>query len=145
MRGKCLRMNTLEANLILGTLQSAFPSFYRGMSKKNSNDIVDLWWKMFEDDDFQAVMAAVQALISTRVESFPPTIGEVKERLRMIKTTNDLSEQEAWAMVSKACQNGYYHAVEEFEKLPEVIQRSIGSADQLKVWAQMDFPHRLNL
>lgn len=131
-------MNVLETNLVLGTLQSAFPSFYRGLSQKNATDIADLWRKMFEDDDFKAVMAAVQALIATRTESFPPTIGEVKEKLGKLKNPNDISEQEAWAMVSKACQNGYYHSKEEFEKLPEVVQRSIGNPDQLKVWAQMD-------
>jgi len=131
-------MTVLETNLVLGTLQSAFPSFYRGLGKKNAQDIADLWTKMFEDDDFKMVMGAVQALIATRTESFPPTIGEVKAKLAMLKEPEDISEQEAWAMVSRACQNGYYHSKEEFEKLPEVIQRSIGNPDQLKIWAQMD-------
>ena len=131
-------MNVLESNLVLGTLQSAFPSFYRGLGKKAAKDIADLWTKMFEDDDFKSVMAAVQALITTRTEGYPPTIGEVKARLSQLSSPNELSEQEAWALVSKACQNGYYHSVEEFEKLPEVIQRSIGGPEQLKAWAQMD-------
>ncbi len=131
-------MNVLEANLILGTLQSAFPSFYRGIKQKAAQDIADLWAKMFEDDDFKAVMASVQALIATRTEGYPPTIGEVKEKLAKIRGVDGLSEQEAWALVSKACQNGYYHSVEEFEKLPDVIQRSIGGPEQLKAWAQMD-------
>ena len=98
-------MNRLECSLVLGALQSAFPSFYKGMKQEQVAGITDLWTKMFEDDDFKAVMAAMQVLIATRTESFPPTIGEVKE---------------------------------EFEKLPEVVQRSIGNPDQLKVWAQMD-------
>lgn len=131
-------MNVLEANLVLGTLQSAFPSFYRGIKQKAAQDIADLWAKMFEDDDFKAVMASVQALIATRTEGYPPTIGEVKEKLAKIRGADGISEQEAWALVSKACQNGYYHSVEEFEKLPEVVQRSIGGPEQLKAWAQMD-------
>ena len=131
-------MNRLECSLVLGTLQSAFPSFYKGMERERVAGISDLWTKMFEDDDFKAVMAAVQVLIATRTESYPPTIGEVKERLAQLRNPNDISEQEAWAMVSKACQNGYYHSKEEFEKLPEVVQRSIGNPDQLKVWSQMD-------
>lgn len=131
-------MNRLECSLVLGALQSAFPSFYKGMKQEQVAEITDLWTKMFEDDDFNAVMAAVQTLIATRMESYPPTIGEVKAKLAMLKNPEEISEQEAWAMVSKACQNGYYHAKEEFEKLPEVVQRSIGNPDQLKVWSQMD-------
>ena len=131
-------MNTLESNLILGTLQSAFPSFYRGLGQKAARDIADLWAKMFEDDDFKSVMAAVQALIATRTEGYPPTIGEVKAKLAQLRTPDELSEQDAWALVSKACQNGYYHSTEEFEKLPEVIQRAIGGPEQLRAWSQMD-------
>ena len=93
-------MNVLESNLVLGTLQSAFPSFYRGLGKKAAKDIADLWTKMFEDDDFKSVMAAVQALITTRTEGYPPTIGEVKARLSQLSSPNELSEQEAWALVS---------------------------------------------
>ena len=131
-------MNTLESNLVLGTLQSAFPSFYRGLGQKAARDIADLWAKMFEDDDFKSVMAAVQALIATRTEGYPPTIGEVKEKLGQLRCPEELSEQDAWALVSKACQNGYYHATEEFENLPEVVQRAVGSPEQLKAWSQMD-------
>ena len=93
---------------------------------------------MFRDDDLRSVMAATQALIATKVEGYPPTIGAIKEKLYMIRTPSELTEQEAWKMVSKACRNGYYNYVEEFEKLPEVIQRSLGGAEQLRTWSQMD-------
>lgn len=131
-------MNSTETTMVLSVLQAAYPAFYRDFSVDEMRRVVALWTDMFAADNFRTVMVAVQALISTKTEGIPPTIGAVKEQLRKITAQNEMSEQEAWALVSKACQNGYYHSVEEFEKLPEVVQRSIGGPEQLKAWAQMD-------
>lgn len=131
-------MNSTETTMVLSVLQAAYPAFYKDFSVDEMRKVVSLWTDMFATDNFRTVMVAVQALISTKTEGIPPTIGAVKEQLRKITAPNEMSEQEAWALVSKACQNGYYHSVEEFEKLPEVIQRSIGGPEQLKAWAQMD-------
>ena len=48
------------------------------------------------------------------------------------------TEGEAWSLVAKALSRGIYNAREEFEKLPEDIQRIIGSAGQIHDWAMMD-------
>ena len=45
---------------------------------------------------------------------------------------------EAWALVSNALRNGTYGAVEEFEKLPEIVQKAVGSPENLRNWAQTD-------
>ena len=52
--------------------------------------------------------------------------------MRKLAVKNQLSEAEAWAMVSKAARNGLYGAREEFEKLPEDVKQAIGTPDQLK-------------
>lgn len=131
-------MNSAETKLVLGVLRAAFPSFYKDMKREELNGIVNLWQAMFADDDAEAVMAAVKALIAVKVEGFPPTIGAVKEQLTRLTEANELTELEAWAMVSKATRRGYYSFKEEFEKLPEVVQRAVGSAEQLRIWSQMD-------
>ena len=124
--------------MVMSVLQAAYPAFYKDFGDGDLNGIVNLWTEMFKDDDLRSVMAATQALISTKVEGYPPTIGAIKERLHMIRTPDEMSDKEAWKLVIKACRNGYYNSVEEFEKLPEVIQRSIGGPEQLKAWSQMD-------
>ena len=54
-------------------------------------------------------------------------------------TTNaDMTPQEAWQLVNAATQRGIYHAKDEFDKLPPVVQRIVGSPNQLKEWAMMD-------
>lgn len=45
---------------------------------------------------------------------------------------------EAWMLVSKALRNGYYGAVEEFNKLPPLVQKAVGSPDNLRNWALTD-------
>ena len=41
-------------------------------------------------------------------------------------------------MVARAIRNGTYGAKKEFDALPQVIQRLVGSPNQLKEWAAMD-------
>ena len=49
-----------------------------------------------------------------------------------------MGEVEAWALVSKACRNGYYHAEEEFNKLPKTVQTTIGSPRMIREWSTLD-------
>ena len=45
---------------------------------------------------------------------------------------------EAWSLVSKALRNGYYGAAEEFNNLPPLVQKAVGSPDNLRNWSQTD-------
>ena len=49
-----------------------------------------------------------------------------------------MSSLEAWDLVRKALRNSLYNAAEEFKKLPEAVQRALGSADNLKEMSQLD-------
>ena len=42
---------------------------------------------------------------------------------------------EAWALVSKAIRRSAYNSREEYEKLPESVQKAVGSSNQLYAWA----------
>jgi hypothetical protein len=71
-------------------------------------------------------------------KGFPPVIGQVKEYIRKLTAPEEMTEQEAWALVAKAIRNGTWGAKEEFEALPPQIQRIVGSPTQLSDWAKMD-------
>ena len=133
-------MDRNETMQILTVLKAAYPHSFKGTSKRDANAMIDLWQTMFAADSYEAVNAAVAALISTRKEGFTPTIGEVKERMAFAReqVTGTLSEQSAWAMVEKACRNGLYGYQAEFDKLPPDVQRAVGAPEQLKAWAAMD-------
>ena len=123
---------------IMSVLRSAYPHFYRDISKQEAYDTINLWTDMFSNDDASIVAATVKSLIDGDDKGFPPTIGQVKAKMRLLVGNDELTEAEAWNLVSKAVKNGLYGAVEEFEKLPPVVKRIVGSPSQLRDWASMD-------
>ena len=131
-------MNRKETVSVLALLRAAFPAFYREMDRRELEKIVDLWEDMFRPDDGRIVAAAVKALIAAKTDSFPPSVGAVKEKVRQITAPETSSEQEAWARISKALRNGTYGAEQEFAALPEELQRVVGGPEQLRAWAAMD-------
>lgn len=123
---------------IMSVLRGAYPHFYRDISKQEAYDTINLWADMFSNDDASIVAAAVKSLIDGDDKGFPPTIGQVKAKMRLLVGSDELTEAEAWNLVSKAVKNGLYGAVEEFEKLPPAVKRIAGSPSQLRDWASMD-------
>lgn len=123
---------------IMSVLRGAYPHFYRDISKQEAYDTINLWTDMFSRDDASIVTAAVKSLIDGDDKGFPPTIGQVKAKMRLLVGSDELTEAEAWNLVSKAVKNGLYGAVEEFEKLPPAVKRIVGSPSQLRDWASMD-------
>ena len=133
-------MDRNDAMKILTVLKAAYPHSFKGLRQKDAEALIQLWQTMFAAESYEQVNAAVAALISTRKEGYTPTIGEVKERLAFAReqASGGISEQEAWAMVEKACRNGLYGYQKEFDALPPEVRRAVGAPEQLKAWAAMD-------
>lgn len=127
-----------ETLLVLAVLKAAYPHSFKDMKRADGEAMAKLWQMQFASESVEEVKAAVNALIATRKEGFSPTIGEVKEKLHSLRSVNSLNEQDAWALVSKACQNGLYGYKKEFAKLPLEVQRAVGAPEQLREWAKMD-------
>lgn len=131
-------MNRTETIKIMAVLRAAYPQYYAKQSNEDLQDIVNLWAEMFADDAYPVVAMAVKALIKTRVSTFPPGIGEINEKIQKLTQPDEMSEMEAWALVSRAVRNSAYNSQREFDRLPEVVQRVVGSPAQLHEWSQMD-------
>lgn len=131
-------MDRAETLTILSVLKAAYPSFYKDMDRSEADGIVNLWTEMFKNDNPALVGYAVKALISCDGKGFPPHIGAIKEYMRKLTDDRNMTEAEAWNLVSKAIRNGIYGSVKEFEKLPPDIQSVVGSPNQLREWAMMD-------
>lgn len=129
---------TAEETLgILITLETAYPNFYKGgMAEEQKVNAMILWAKMFTEDSAQLVAMAVEALLTTN--KWPPSISEVKEKILMLTRPPDMTELEAWGKVYKAIGSANYYAQENFDNLPPILQRLVGSPNQLREWAQMD-------
>lgn len=131
-------MNSSETKMVLATLRAAYPGFYKDMSKEDLYAVVNLWQRIFDSDPYEQVSAAVLALISSRVEGYPPTPGAVKEKLEFLRDPEPMSETDAWGCVLKAIKNGLYGYKKEFDKLPPQVQAAVGQPEQLREWAMMD-------
>lgn len=131
-------MTREETLAIMGVLKAAYPNYYRDMNRKDAEAVVDLWATMFNDEPMQLVAMAVKAHIASDTKGFPPHIGAIKEAIVKLQMPDTMTEQEAWALVSKATRNAAYCADQEYEKLPPVIKRLVGSPLQLRTWALMD-------
>lgn len=131
-------MTREETLAIMGVLKAAYPNFYKGMGRADAEGIVDLWSSMFDQEPAQLVAMAVKAHIANDKNGYPPHIGAIKEAIVKLRTPEEMTEQEAWGLVLKALRNGIYGAQKEFDALPPLVQRLVGSPTQLKEWAMMD-------
>ena len=131
-------MTRQETATIMDILAAAYPRFYSGPDAPNPVQTLNLWATMFADDPVEVVAMAVKAFIASDKKGFPPHIGAIKDAIVKLKTPDAMTEQEAWELVRKATSNSNYGAKDEFEKLPPVVRRLVGSPNQLREWAMMD-------
>ena len=128
------REETLKVCLIV---QSAYPHQYARFTDRERQAMSEVWNAVLADYTYPVVCAGVKAFIAADTSGFPPSPGQIIDKIHKLteKPENRLSESEAWSMVYKAICNGIYNAEDEFNKLPPVIQRAVGSADVIRAWA----------
>lgn len=131
-------MTKKETAQILEILKKAYPNFYKGFSKEDAKDAIELWAMMFEDEDVFTVANAVKAHIAMDEKGFPPVIGQIKSKIQALSRKSIMTEFEAWEKVKNAVRNSLYNSGEEYNKLPENIQKLIGSPLTLREWAMLD-------
>lgn len=132
-------MTKQETTQILALLNAAYPAFYSKMSRMEIDGVVALWAEMFVDDDFGLVKYALKELIATHT-GYPPDIAALKTKIAEVTqaATDKPTHEELWQKLKAAASNGYYNARAEFEKLPPVLKRYVGSPATLREYAMID-------
>lgn len=123
-----------ETIKLLMVIQSAYPNF----KPPDKTVAVDTWYTMLRDMDYNVVQMGLRAYITSDTSGFAPSIGQLINTIYTIQNPQELNEMEAWFLVSRALRNGYYGAIEEFNKLPPLVQKAVGSPDNLRNWALTD-------
>lgn len=131
-------MTKADTVRIMAILRTAYPGYYKGQSREDATAAVNLWADLFADDDPGVVLAAIKAHIATDTKGYPPVIGQIKEQVTRLTQPPQMTEAEAWGIVYGAICNSGYHAQAEFDALPPLLQRLVGSPAQLRDWSQMD-------
>lgn len=98
-------------------------------------DSFNVWYSLLHDLDYNLAGKAIQKYMMT--SSDIPKPADIRKAAFEITNhvADQMTEQEAWALVRQAIRNSSYHSEEEFRALPAIVQRSVGSASQLRAWA----------
>lgn len=119
-------------------LVKAMKAVYSSENFIADKDAFDVWYGLLKDLPYEQANLAIQKYMTS--EKFPPTIADIRTKATEIVAPEEesMSELQAWALVRKALRNSGYNSEEEFAKLPEVCQRAVGTAANLKEWALME-------
>ena len=111
---------------------------YPNYKPSNLSETVDVWNMMLEEYSYSQISTALKTYVHSDTSGFAPSIGQLINKLHEVQSPQELNEMEAWSLVSKALRNGYYGAIEEFNNLPPLVQKAVGSPDNLRNWSQTD-------
>lgn len=125
-------MTREETVKIIRIICGSFPNF----KPSDLSETVDIWNMMLDEYTYNQIAGALKSYILSDSTGFSPSIGQLIAKVKTIEETAQLNESEAWGLVSKAIRNGYYGAVEEFSKLPPLVQKAVGTPDNLRNWSQ---------
>lgn len=123
---------------LITAMQAIYPDSFREKSDELIKATIKTWAKIFADDSYEAVAAAIYAHMAVSTDRFMPPPGVIKQRIVDLQAGTELTALEAWQIVSKATKNSSQNAKKEFDKFPPIIQRLVGSPNQLREWGMME-------
>nr|DAV31393.1 MAG TPA: replisome organizer [Caudoviricetes sp.] len=124
-------MTEKEVRQLLAMTQAVYPNY----NPPSREAAVNAWLMCLDEYDNNVVMAAFKAYMTTNTSGFAPAPGQLIEILQTLTQPSELNELEAWSIVRKALRNCGYNSEQEFAKLPTVVQKAVGTPQQLKIWA----------
>lgn len=127
-------MDREETKKIIRIICASYPNY----KPADISETIDVWANMLSEYSYEHIAVALKSYIATDTSGFAPSIGELIQKANSLLENGKLNEIEAWTLVSKALRNGYYGAEEEFAKLPPIVQKAVGSPEQIRLWARTD-------
>lgn len=124
-------MTEIETSKIIASIIATFPN-YKPVDIKA---VIKEWTIFLSDYSYEEVSAGLKIYILSNDSGFAPSIGQIVDKIRLVSKPQELNEMEAWSLVSKAIRNSGYNSVEEFSKLPKIVQKAVGIPEQLRTWA----------
>ena len=126
-------MTDAEIKKILMVLEVTYPNFNIAVEKRRAT--VEAWKMYLKEYSYADVEAAVMTFVKTSGSAFAPNPSQLIAMMHKVTELTTLTDADAWILVRKAIGRSAYHSVEEFNKLPEQVQRAVGGPEQLRYWA----------
>lgn len=127
-------MTREETVKIIRIMVDSYPNY----KPNNISETVDVWNMILSEYTYEQISVALKAYILSDTSGFAPSIGQLVGKIQSITQPQELSEVEAWTLVSKAIRNSGYNSVEEFAKLPSLVQKAVGLPENLREWAMTE-------
>lgn len=124
-------MTEKEVKQLLAMTQAVYPNY----NPPDKMAAVNAWLLCLGEYDKDIVMAAFKTYMTTNASGFAPAPGQLIEILQNLTQPQELNELEAWSLVRKALSDSSYNSVERFQELPPIVQKAVGTPQQLKIWA----------
>lgn len=101
---------------------------------------IKAWHKILSDITYRDAEIGLMAFVSQDLKGFAPTVAQLIDKINSVKNPAiaEMTEMEAWNLVRKAVGNSSYNSEAEYNKLPDILKRIVGSPNQLKDWAMTD-------
>ena len=125
-----------ETVKIVRVMCACYPT--RRFSQAEIIDMVSAWEMMLEDYSYTEVALALKTIVATDSEGFIPSIGKIIDQIEKLskRGSNEATDvTTAWNMVMRAISRGIYNADEEFNKMPPLVQKAVGSASMIREMA----------
>lgn len=122
-------MTREDVQKLLAMIQTVYPNY----KPPDKTAAVNAWTLALEDFNENEVVLAFKAYMTTNTTGFAPVPGQLIEIIQTIANPQELNEMEAWSLVRKAISHSDFQ--ENYAKLPPTIQKALGDASQLRVWA----------
>ena len=128
-----------EVKKVMFVIKCTYPnSPFNRAGAKELEFTAQTWASCFEEYTYGQISAGLKAFMTSDTSGFQPTPAQIIKYARAKAPKNELTSNEAWALVTKALRNSGYNYEAEFEKLPEAVQKAIGNAASLRELALMD-------
>jgi len=122
-----------ETKVLLLRMAALYPNF----KPSNLALVVDSWYSVLKDKDVQMMDDALTVYANTDTSGFAPSIGQLNALIAKASVA-ELDEGEIRDYLIRASRNANYGASDEFDRLPEDLQRAVGSSSVIQEWGMMD-------
>lgn len=130
-------MTKQEVAKLLFVIRANYPESYSKLSDTDMELLAVSWERLLQGYTYAQCDAALQTYLLTDTYGRAPKIGQIIDSIHKVSEAQELNSNQAWALVYKAICRGAYNAEEEFNKLPPVVQKAVGSYHNLYDYSQM--------
>lgn len=119
-------MEKPEFLILVKTMKAVYPAMF------SEKETIDIWYSLLKDLDYQDAAAGLGKHMAT--SPYPPTVADIRNNA---VPDVEMNGEQAWALAFQAISNSAYNSEEEFERLPDLVKKAVGSPANLREMALM--------